>query len=68
MTMELTHGKKDHPKAPPSRVILYVHTKSTESKDQSRVIKCSHESHQAHEVYSSIEQAMDTYGPKQLKV
>ena len=68
MTMELTHGKKDHPKAPPSRVILYLQAKSTESKDQTCVIKCSRDSHQAHEVYSSIEQAMDTYGPKQSKV
>lgn len=68
VTMELIHGKKDHPKAPPSRLILYLQTKSTESKDQARVIKCSHESHQALEVYSSIERAMGTYGPKQSKV
>lgn len=67
VTMELIHGKKDHPKAPPSRLILYLQTKSTESKDQARVIKCSHESHQALEVYSSIERAMGTYGPKQSK-
>lgn len=68
MTMELTHGKKDHPEAPPSRLILYLQSKSTDARDQTRVIKCIRESHQAREVFSSIERAMDTYGPKQSKV
>ncbi|OVA16691.1 Peroxin/Ferlin domain [Macleaya cordata] len=63
MTMELTHGKKDHQKAPPSRLILYLQTRSTESREQTRVIKCSRESQQAAEIYSSIEQAMSIYGP-----
>ncbi|KAH9766380.1 C2 domain-containing protein [Citrus sinensis] len=60
--MELTHGKKDNPKALPSRLVLYLHIKSTEMKEQVRIIKCSRETHQALEVYSSIEQARNTYG------
>lgn len=63
VTMELVHGKKDHPNAPTSRVILYLHTKSVDAKDQYRIIKCSRDSNQAFEVYSSIEQARSTYGP-----
>ncbi|CAK7326271.1 unnamed protein product [Dovyalis caffra] len=62
LTMELTHGKKDQPKAPPSRLILYSRSKPTEAKEQVRVIKCSHETDQALEVYSSIERAVNTYG------
>ncbi|XP_059444630.1 uncharacterized protein LOC132176414 [Corylus avellana] len=62
VTMELTHGKKDHQNPPPSRLILYLHARSTESKEQVRVIKCSPETKQALEVYTSIEQAMNTYG------
>lgn len=62
MTMELTHGKKDHPKALPSRLILYLHIKSTEVKEQVRIIKCNRDSHQALEVYASIERARNTYG------
>lgn len=64
VTMELSHGKKDHPNAPHSRLILYLQSKSFESKDHSRVIKCNRDSNQAVEVYSSIEQAMNTYGPQ----
>ncbi|KAJ7980442.1 calcium-dependent lipid-binding family protein [Quillaja saponaria] len=66
-TMELTHGKKDNPKAPPSRLIVYLQTGSTELKEFVRVIKCSCETHQALEVYSSIDQALNTYGPNQSK-
>ncbi|XP_044485071.1 uncharacterized protein LOC123210663 isoform X2 [Mangifera indica] len=62
ITMELTHGKKDNPKAFPSRVVLYLHIRSTETKEQVLVIKCSSETHQAVEVYSSIERARNTYG------
>lgn len=65
--MELTHGKKDHPKALPSRLILYLRTRSTELKEQVRVIKCMPETRQALEVYSSIELALHTYGPNQSK-
>ncbi|XP_051130647.1 uncharacterized protein LOC127251100 isoform X2 [Andrographis paniculata] len=65
VTMELIHGKRDHPSAPPSRVILYLHSgKSLDAKDQNhRIIKCSHDSSQAFDVYTSIEQARSTYGP-----
>lgn len=68
MTMELTHGKKDLPDALPSRVILYLKTRSLDTKDQVRIIKCNPDSNQAFEVYSSIEQAKNTYGPNQSKV
>ncbi|KAK8661863.1 hypothetical protein V6N13_091452 [Hibiscus sabdariffa] len=61
-TMELTQGKKDHLKAPPSRLILYLKTKSIDSKEQARVIKCTQDTNQALEVYNSIELAMNTYG------
>ncbi|EYU33083.1 hypothetical protein MIMGU_mgv11b023109mg [Erythranthe guttata] len=63
VTMELVHGKKDHPSAPTSRVLLYLHNKNGDAKDQYRIIKCSRDSNQAFEVYSSIEQARSTYGP-----
>lgn len=68
VTMELTHGKKDQQNSPPSRLVLYLQTRSTESKELIRVVKCNRESNQAFEVYSSIEQAMSTYGPSQSKV
>ncbi|KAJ8437020.1 hypothetical protein Cgig2_010365 [Carnegiea gigantea] len=67
VTMELTHGKKEQPKAPPSCVILYLRSKTIEPKDQVRKVKCNHESNQAFQVYTAIEQAMNTYGPNQLK-
>ncbi|CAL5346801.1 unnamed protein product [Camellia sinensis] len=67
VTMELTHGKKDQQNAPPSWPILYLQTRSAESKEPVRVIKCYHESNQAFEVYSSIDQAMNPYGPNQSK-
>ncbi|KAM1609645.1 hypothetical protein ACFXTN_020154 [Malus domestica] len=64
--MEMTHGKKDYPKAPPSRVILYLQDKS-EMREQVRVIKCFPDTPQALDVYSSIERAMNTYGPNKQK-
>ncbi|KAL3505576.1 hypothetical protein ACH5RR_030958 [Cinchona calisaya] len=67
VTMELTRGKKDHPSAPPSRLVLYLQSRSLEAKDQVRVIKCNRNSNQAMEVYASIEQARSTYGPSQLQ-
>ncbi|KAK3187926.1 hypothetical protein Dsin_027487 [Dipteronia sinensis] len=67
VTMELTQGKKDQPKAPPSKLVLYLHIKSTETRDQVRVIKCSRDTHQALEVYSSIERARNTYGKNNSK-
>ncbi|KNA18184.1 hypothetical protein SOVF_073130 [Spinacia oleracea] len=67
VTMELTHGKKDQPNAPPSRVILYLQSKSLETKDQVRIVKCNRDSNQSFKVYAAIEQAMSTYGPNQSK-
>lgn len=67
VTMEVTLGKKDRPNAPPSRVILYLRSRS-DMKDQARTIKCNRESNQAFEVFSSIEQAKSTYGSTQSKV
>ncbi|KAL3812236.1 hypothetical protein ACJIZ3_013504 [Penstemon smallii] len=65
VTMELALGKKDHPSALPSRVILYLQNRSLDAKDQIRIIKCNRDTNQAFEVYSSIEQARSTYGPAQ---
>ncbi|KAI3512412.1 hypothetical protein L1887_19727 [Cichorium endivia] len=62
-TMELTTGKKDHGNAPPSKLILYLKSKTSENSDR-RTIKCYRETKQATEVYSSIELAMRTYAPK----
>ncbi|GAB2216278.1 hypothetical protein Droror1_Dr00024048 [Drosera rotundifolia] len=67
VTMELTNGKKDQPNAPPSRVIIYLRTGPTEQRELVRVVKCIRESHQAIEVYTAIQQALDTYGPSQSK-
>lgn len=67
VTMELTHGKKDLPNGAPSRLIMYLQSRTLEAKDQVRVIKCHRDSNQAFEVYSSIEQARSFYGPSQSK-
>lgn len=67
MTMELTHGKKDGHKSPRSRLILYLKTRP-QDRDQTRVIKCTRETLQAEEVYSSIQRALNTYGPNKSKV
>ncbi|KAL8152479.1 LOW QUALITY PROTEIN: hypothetical protein V2J09_010239 [Rumex salicifolius] len=67
ITMELTNGKKESPTTPPSRLVLYLHAKSVEQKDHSRVVKCTRDSHQAIEVYNAIAHAMSTYGPNQFK-
>ncbi|XP_031479692.1 uncharacterized protein LOC116250249 isoform X3 [Nymphaea colorata] len=65
-TMELTYGRKDDPKSPPSLLVLYLH-RTAGSKENIRVIECLHESHQALEIYASIEQAMNTFGPNHFK-
>ncbi|KAL8205058.1 hypothetical protein R6Q57_010681 [Mikania cordata] len=68
-TMELTTGKKDHPNAPPSKLILYLKSKSSsENNDHTRVIKCYRDTKQAIQVYTAIEQAINTYVPKGSKV
>ncbi|KAK1282846.1 hypothetical protein QJS10_CPB22g00662 [Acorus calamus] len=56
--MELVQGKKERPESPPSCLVLFLKINSTESKECTRVIKCIHESPQAINVYSSIEQDM----------
>ncbi|KAE8724953.1 hypothetical protein F3Y22_tig00009105pilonHSYRG00018 [Hibiscus syriacus] len=66
-TMELTQGKKDHFKAPPSQLILYLKTGPTDTKEQVRIIKCTRYTDQALQVYSSIERAMITYGQNSSK-
>ncbi|KAK7291737.1 hypothetical protein RIF29_07114 [Crotalaria pallida] len=66
-TMELTHGKNDNPKGPPSRLILYLQSRSLDAKENVRIIKCTSESHQALEVYSSIEHALHSYGSSASK-
>uniref|UniRef100_A0A1D1XLD7 Vacuolar protein sorting-associated protein 13C n=2 Tax=Anthurium amnicola TaxID=1678845 RepID=A0A1D1XLD7_9ARAE len=65
VTMELAHGKNEQPKSP--LLILYLKIRSFESKESTRVIECCRGSQQAIEVYSSIEKAMSTYGPKHSK-
>ncbi|GKV06822.1 hypothetical protein SLEP1_g18658 [Rubroshorea leprosula] len=66
-TIDLTHGKKDQPKAPPSRLILYLNIRPTEMKEQVRVIKCSRDTRQALDIHSSIIQAMQTFGQNASK-
>ncbi|KAI3684030.1 hypothetical protein L1987_84552 [Smallanthus sonchifolius] len=67
-TMELTTGKKDHPNAPPSKLILYLKSKSSsENNDHTRVIKCYRDTKQAIQVYTAIQQAISTYAPKGSK-
>ncbi|KEH32375.1 calcium-dependent lipid-binding-like protein [Medicago truncatula] len=61
--MEQTHGKKDNPKSPPSRLILYLKSRSFDVKENVRIVKCNPESHQALQVYSSIDHALSIYGP-----
>lgn len=52
VTVELTHGKKDRPKAPASYLTIYSSYRPTEAKEQVSVVKCSHQTDQALEVYS----------------
>jgi hypothetical protein len=66
--MELTHGKKDNPKSPPSRLVLYLQSKSLDVKENVRIVKCNPESRQALQVYSSIDHAFSIYGPGASKV
>ncbi|RAL47447.1 hypothetical protein DM860_013412 [Cuscuta australis] len=68
VTMELSPGKKDAMNSPPSRLIIYLESRSLEGKDQVRIIKCQPNSNQTFEVYSSIELARTTYGPSDSKV
>lgn len=67
-TMEAAHGKKDFPGSPPSQLILYLMSRSPDSRENTRVVKCIRGSHQAFEIYASIEQTLKTYGPNASKV
>ncbi|KAG2314342.1 hypothetical protein Bca52824_017464 [Brassica carinata] len=77
VTMELTDGKRDQPNSPPSRLILYLRSKSHDSKDlrsklhdskeQFRIVKCSPNTKQAFEVYSAIDQSINLYGQNASK-
>ncbi|KAK7348007.1 hypothetical protein VNO80_22555 [Phaseolus coccineus] len=62
-TMELTHGKKDNPKGPPSRLVLYLQSRSLDMKENHRIVKCIRDTRQALQAYSSIMHALSTYGP-----
>uniref|UniRef100_M4F1C9 Intermembrane lipid transfer protein VPS13-like C-terminal domain-containing protein n=1 Tax=Brassica campestris TaxID=3711 RepID=M4F1C9_BRACM len=77
VTMELTDGKRDQPNSPPSRLILYLRSKSHDSKDlrsklhdskeQFHIVKCSPNTKQAFEVYSAIDQTINLYGQNASK-
>ncbi|PKA57778.1 hypothetical protein AXF42_Ash015155 [Apostasia shenzhenica] len=67
VTMELTHGKKDIKGSPPSRLILYMQITSTDSKENIQVIKCSHGTGQANEIFAAIQAALMAYGPNASK-
>jgi len=66
--MELTHGKKDNPRGPPSRLILYLQSRALDTKENHRIIKCVPDTRQALQAYSSIDHALNTYGPGVSKV
>ncbi|XP_073012998.1 uncharacterized protein [Typha latifolia] len=65
-TMELGPGKKDRPGLLPSRLILHLQVRSTD-KEAFRVIKCNSGSEEVTKIYSSIEEALKTYGPYSSK-
>ncbi|CAN6447305.1 unnamed protein product [Victoria cruziana] len=65
-TMELRHGRKDDPRSPPSLLVLYL-DRTVGTKENVRVIEGLQESHQASEIYASIEQTMNTFGPNHFK-
>ncbi|KAL5700718.1 hypothetical protein ACHQM5_026131 [Ranunculus cassubicifolius] len=67
VTMELRHGKKDNPNSAPSQLVIYLGMKSMETKEQTRTVKCNRNSQQAFEIYMSIDQAMNVYGPNHSK-
>lgn len=67
VTLELTNGKKDTIGSPPSRLILYMHIKSPDSKENVRLVKCACGTQQAIQIYSSIHEALTAYGPNASK-
>ncbi|KAG9446693.1 hypothetical protein H6P81_012821 [Aristolochia fimbriata] len=66
-TMELTHGKKDSSRSPPSRLILYLINRSPDTRESTRVMKCTRDTQQAFEIYCSIDQAINSFGPTRSK-
>ncbi|BAF08745.2 Os02g0470400 [Oryza sativa Japonica Group] len=67
VTVEMTHGKKDAPGSLPSKLILYLKAKPTNSREVVRLVKCNRGSDQATLIYSSIDGAYKAYGPKSTK-
>jgi len=67
VTVEMTHGKKDPPDSWPSKLILYLKAKPSNSKEIVRLVKCNRGSDQASIIYSAIDKAYKAYGPNSLK-
>ncbi|KAK3157946.1 hypothetical protein QOZ80_2AG0130600 [Eleusine coracana subsp. coracana] len=67
VTVEMTHGKKDAPGSLPSKLILYLKAKPSNSKEVVRLVKCNRGSDQATIIYSAIDKACKAYGPNSLK-
>uniref|UniRef100_A0A0D9VFX1 C2 domain-containing protein n=1 Tax=Leersia perrieri TaxID=77586 RepID=A0A0D9VFX1_9ORYZ len=67
VTVEMTHGKKDAPGSLPSKLILYLKAKPTNSREVVRLVKCNRGSDQATLIHSSIDRAYQAYGPNSTK-
>ncbi|KAL6841988.1 hypothetical protein ACP4OV_028188 [Aristida adscensionis] len=67
VTVEMTHGKKDLPGSLPSKLILYLKAKPSNSKEVVRLVKCNRGSEQATIIYSAIDKAYKAYGPNSIK-
>ena len=68
VTVEMTHGKKDPPGSLPSKLILYLKARPSNSKEVVRLVKCNRGSDQATIIYSAIDKAYKAYGPNSVKV
>ncbi|WVZ75446.1 hypothetical protein U9M48_023496 [Paspalum notatum var. saurae] len=67
VTVEMTHGKKDPPGSLPSKLILYLKAKPSNSKEVVRLVKCNRGSDQATIIYSALDKAYKAYGPNSVK-
>ncbi|XP_062223332.1 uncharacterized protein LOC133922148 [Phragmites australis] len=67
VTAEMTNGKKDPPRSLPSKLILYLKAKPSNSKEVVRLVKCNRGSDQATIIYSAIDKAYKAYGQNSLK-
>jgi len=67
VTVEMTHGKKDPPGSLPSKLILYLKARPSNSKEVVRLVKCNRGSDQATIIYSAIDKAYKAYGPNSVK-